>query len=139
MCVVSVCDCLCACACRVASCSLDGTVRIWTAEFEKLIEELEGVDESKLVFGGPPPSPRNSAGQNEVLFVVDVRCGPVRQLCFSPDGIILVAACEGLLRKGHLGVWDGETMTRLGGFDTEHPAICCGTAGHPHLHAREQH
>lgn len=56
------------------------------------------------IVSGPPREP---TGGNTCLYSISVKQGPIRQLALSPDGLILVAACEGKIIKGMLVVYDG--------------------------------
>ena len=65
---------------------------------------LSGHGSKPATARGPP---REATGGNTCLYSISVKQGPIRQLAFSPDGLILVAACEGKIVKGMLVVYDG--------------------------------
>jgi len=65
---------------------------------------LSGRGSKPVTARGPP---REATGGNTCLYSISVKQGPIRQLAFSPDGLIFVAACEGKIVKGMLVVYDG--------------------------------
>lgn len=130
----------------VFSCSRDGTVRAWQADFgheESIRVLLDNHEDNEHDAGfdrGTMPYRAHDAGfggvcegliHNNCLVIIDLRSGPVRSLCVTGDDAILVAVADGLRREdgGLISYWDARAYCRVGSMITHSPAFVCATAG----------